>query len=634
MSSIPAGSNVLQVQQPRPSQLSGIVGIFDKSGAPVSRTLLTDLTQYLSYRAPDALNVWCDGGVGFGHALLRTTRESEQEQQPTSVDGECWINADCRLDRRGELLSRLTENGVKLRETTPDSELILWAYVVWNSECVRYLSGDFAFAIWDAPRQALFCVRDHFGIRPFYYATLGDLLVFSNTLNCVRRHPAVSAELNDVAVADFLLFGLNCDNGTTTFRDVRRLPPAHSLTVSRKGIDVARYWKAPVDGRIRYRRPADYVEHFRELFDAAVSDRMRSNQIGFLLSGGLDSASVAATAKEVRRKLPEPIRFSAQTVTYDGLISDPVNHLAGTVAKFLDLPIRYVKMDSLQAFEHWEDPSLMWPEPVDDPLFMGLYTQFRAIAADCRSVFSGEGSDNLMHFEMKPHAKDMLRRGEWTTVSVQLSRYFFLRAKRVRLRRVLKRVFNKAPNAPYFPRWIDAACARRMNLEDRLRQVENSWKDFGHSAHPLLPRGYLSLALPHWTRLFELTDAGVTRCPVEVLYPFLDLRVVDYLLALPPFPWFFEKRLLRLAMGDRLPEETLSRPKVAMSNDPLLSVLKLQTNRWENAIPWSEETSRFVDRSFVVLPKGNEDSERATTDLRPYCLNFWLQSLRSGRYNA
>lgn len=551
-----------------------------------------------------------------------------------TVNGESWIVADCRLDCRKELLSKLAENGARPRGITPDCELILWAYAVWSVECVQYLAGDFSFAIWDAPEQILYCARDHFGIKPFYYATPGDLLVFSNTLNCVRRHPAVSAELNDAAVADFLLFGLNCDNGTTTFHDVCRLPPAHSLTVSRKGVKIARYWRAPVDGRIRYRRPTDYVEHFQEVFDAAVSDRMRSNRIGFLLSGGLDSASVAATAKKVRGGLPQPIHFSAHTVTYGGLIPDRVGQLAGNLAKFLRIPIRYVNMDSLRAFERWED-SLMWPEPVDDPLFMGLYVQFGAIAADCRSVFSGEGSDNLMHFEMTPYLKDMLRRGEWKQFSTQLPRYFFLRGKGIRIRRLLKRVFNKSPSSSYFPHWIDAGCARRMNLEERWREIETSWRDFQQSDHPLLPKGYLSLALPHWTRHFELSDAGVTRCPVEVLYPFLDLRVVNYLLALPPFPWFFEKRLLRAAMRDQLPKETLFRPKVTMLDDPLLAVLKLPSNgsKWKNAVPWSAETSRFVDRSLLVLPDGNEDSEHANINLRPYGLNFWLHSLQSGRYN-
>jgi asparagine synthase (glutamine-hydrolysing) len=616
--------------------LSGIVGILDRRGAPVDQDLLRGLTEFLSYRAPDAQEIWCDGAIGFGHAMLRTTRESARECQPISVDGERWIVADCRLDCRRELRSKLAESQVNLSEATPDCELLLWAYVIWSVECVRYLAGDFSFAIWDGPRQVLYCARDHFGIKPFYYAFRDDLLVFSNTLNCVRRHPAISAELNDVAVADFLLFGLNCDNSSTTFRDVHRLPPAHSLIVSPKRIEIVRYWKPPIDGRIRYRRPTDYVEHFRELFEASVSDRIRADRIGCLLSGGLDSASVAATANKISGAPPSLIQFKAHTVSYGSLIPDHGGHLAGRLANFLGIPIRYVDMASLRPFEQWEDPDLMWPEMVDDPLFMGLYRQFRAIAIDCRTVFSGEGSDNLMHFEMWPHAKDMLRRAEWIRFSGQLPQYLFLRGKRVRFGRLLKRILKKGTYGPYYPPWIEADCARRLNLEDRWRQVEASWKDFRHSEHPLLRRGYLSLALPHWTRLFELTDAGVTRCPVEVLYPFLDLRIVNYLLALPPFPWFFEKRLLRAAMDGRLPKEILSRPKEAMSNDPLLALLKHppKGDRWENKVPWTEQASRFVNRALLVLPSGNEDSERARTDLRPYCLNFWLHSLQTGRYNA
>ena len=612
--------------------MSGIVGIFDRSGARVDRTLLRDLTQFLSYRAPDALEVWCDGGVGFGHAMLRTARESERERQPTSVNGQLWITADCRLDGRKELLSKLAENGVRLRGITPDCELILWSYVIWNAECVQYLAGDFSFAIWDASQKTLYCARDHFGVKPFYYATLGDFLVFSNTLNCVRRHPAVSSELNDSAVADFLLFGLNCHNGSTTFRDVQRLPPAHCLTVSQKGTEVARYWRAPVNGRIRYRRPAEYVEHFRELFDAAVSDRMRTNRMGILLSGGLDSASVAATATKIRSGLTAPVSVKAYTVTYGGLIPDRDGRFAGALAKFLDIPIRYVNMSSLRAFERWEDQSLMWPEPVDDPLFMGLYEQFRTIAGDCQTVLSGEGSDNLLHFEMGPHAKDMLRRSDWTNLFIQLPQYFFLRGRRLSLGHLSKRFFQKGLREPYFPPWINADFARRMNLEGRLQEVESSWRDFRHSDHPLLRKGYHSLALPHWTRLFELSDPGVTRCPVEVLYPFLDLRVVNYLLALPPFPWFFEKRLVRAAMADRLPKGTLSRRKTAMSEDPLLSVLKHESNgtQWENSVRWTEDMNRFLDRSVLVLPNGSEDPERTRSNLRPHCLNFWLHSLQSG----
>ena len=127
------------------------------------------------------------------------------------------------------------------------------------------------------------------------------MVIFSNTLDCVRLHPEISKELNESAIADFLLFGLNCDEATTTFRDIRRLPPAHLLSVSGDGIRLERYWHVPTDGRIRYHRPDEYVEHFQSVMHAAVADRLRITRAGIWLSGGMDSSSIAATARDFPR---------------------------------------------------------------------------------------------------------------------------------------------------------------------------------------------------------------------------------------------------------------------------------------------------------------------------------------------
>src|SRR4029077_2251848 len=131
--------------------------------------------------------------------------------------------------------------------------------------------------------KQLFCARDHFGIKPFYYVQLEDLFLFSNTLNCLRMHPEVSDELNEAAIGDFLLFGLNYDNATTTFRDIQRLPPAHTMTVSQRGLQIRLYWTPPTDGRIRYAKPKEYVEHFQSLLESAVEDRLRTERVGILL---------------------------------------------------------------------------------------------------------------------------------------------------------------------------------------------------------------------------------------------------------------------------------------------------------------------------------------------------------------
>ncbi len=156
----------------------------------MERALLQSLVDFLSYCGPDSRECWTDGSIGLGHAMLRTTRESLGERQPASLDGRFWIAADARLDGRAEFIAELQRSGRLVRPNAPDSELILHAYARWGTPCLEHLKGDFSFAIWDARNKRLFCARDHFGIRPFYYVQLGDLFLFSNTLN-----PVVRAEL-------------------------------------------------------------------------------------------------------------------------------------------------------------------------------------------------------------------------------------------------------------------------------------------------------------------------------------------------------------------------------------------------------------------------------------------------------
>src|SRR5260370_41779639 len=162
----------------------------------MEQTLLQSLVDFLSYCGPDFRACWLDGPVGLGHAMLRTTRESLGERQPASLDGRLWIAADARLDDRVAFFAELQRSGRRVRPDAPDSVLLLHAYATWGTPCVEHLRGDFSFAIWDARNKQLFCVRDHFGIKPFYYVQQGDLFLFSTTLNCRRMHPEESPALH------------------------------------------------------------------------------------------------------------------------------------------------------------------------------------------------------------------------------------------------------------------------------------------------------------------------------------------------------------------------------------------------------------------------------------------------------
>ncbi len=127
-------------------------------------------------------------------------------------------------------------------------------------------------------------------------------------------------------------------------------------------------------------------------------------------------------------------------------------------------------MDHVQPFERWDEPDMSIPEPVDDPCFAGLFDQFRTIAADCRVVLSGEGADNLMHFEMWPYVKDMMRNREWRNLIAKTLRYVRVRLLTwPGLKRRTRGLFRKDLPAPVYPQWLAPDFARRLNLKDRVR---------------------------------------------------------------------------------------------------------------------------------------------------------------------
>jgi asparagine synthase (glutamine-hydrolysing) len=612
--------------------LSGIAGIFHRNGAPVERALLQSLADFLCYRGPDFRAIWMDGSIGLAHTLLRTTHESLGEKQPAGLEGRYWIVADARLDSRDELINELQRSRRKIRPNAPDSELLAHAYATWGTPCVDHLRGDFSFALWDAGHKQLFCARDHFGIKPFYYAQLGELFLFSNTLNCLRHHPAVSSELNDAAIGDFLLFGLNCDNTTTSFRDIQRLPPAHALTVSQRGLQIRRYWAPPTNGRIRYAKPQEYVENFQLILEAAVADRLRSDRVGILLSGGLDSSSVAAVAKEASAKSAHATDIRGYTSVDESQSPDPEGRLAREVGDFLRISVKLLPAEKVELFEGWDNPQLSLPEPVDNPLFASFFDAQRIISADCRVVLSGEGSDNLMDFQMWPYAGDLRRRGEWRRLMTDMANYLWIRPFPWRgIRARLLRVIGKEPGVPAFPNWLAADFSKRTNLRER-------WKEWGEHPklvfeHPILPKAHASLSLPQWTLMFEHENAGAAQQPLEVRYPFLDLRIVNYLLALPPFPWFFHKMILREAMAGRLPESVRMRPKTPLQGDPVAQQVRRRGAESLHQMRWSHDSDRYIDRSAIVLPHDKMNAGQISNNLRPYCLNIWLQSAHRIRYN-
>jgi asparagine synthase (glutamine-hydrolysing) len=602
--------------------MSGFVGIVELDGRPVEHDLLERLTNFQKFRGPDARGIWLDGAVGFGHTLLKTTPESEHECQPLRLN-DTWIVADCRVDARLELISELQARGQHKIEEAADIELILRAHHVWGEDCLQHLLGDFAFAIWDGPRRRLFCARDQMGVKPFYYAHLKSCLIFSNTLDCVRQHPSVSGRLNDLAIADFLLFDMIREPGCTSFADIRRLPSAHSLVSGEHGVSVRRYWTLPVSAPIYHERPNECVEQFRELFDRAVADRLRTKSAGVLMSGGLDSSTVAASAQRLARKGADS-ELCAYTEIFESLIPHEERRYAGLVAEELEMPIQFQANDGFGLWEQANHKNHRWPEPIHLPWSDAAIGILRQVAATRRVALTGFGGDPTLTSLLTAHFRQLLRNKKFGQAVADAAGYLMAegRLSRMYIRTRLDRWFPSKGSLPSYPSWLNPELEKRLGLRER-------WETLKGPPAPkeaVRPVAYEAMTDPMWGTLFDIYDPGVTRVPVEVRHPFFDLRLVNFLLALPALPWCSDKQLLRKTAKGVLPDAVRLRRKSPLLADPLIALLDRQESSWVDSFQAVPELGKYVERRLIPKVFKESDVWSAWIHLRPLSLNFWLPS--------
>jgi asparagine synthase (glutamine-hydrolysing) len=609
--------------------MSGIVGIINTDGQPVDLRLLERMTGYLAFRGPDAQETWSQGPVGLGHTLLRTVDDTRPDCQPLTLDGQVWIVADARVDGRGELRRKLRSHGCSDLEEATDAELILHSYLVWGEACVRHLIGDFAFAIWDELRRRLFGARDHFGVKPFFYARVGNCLVFSNTLNCLRMHPDVSDKLNDLAIADFLLFDFNQDLATTTYADINRVPPAHCLTWQDGVLKKRRYWTLPLEGPLSYARQQDYVDHFTELLAQAVGDRLRTSRIGVFMSGGLDSSTVASHAKAILAAQFSQFDLRAYTIVYNWLIPDEERRFAGLVATHLNIPINFLVADDYKPFKQVESGKICWPEPSFEVSIGQRIDLLKMAQKNCRVILTGEGGDPNFYPSVA-YFYDMLKNLHFIRLGTEVGRCVLRYGclPQIGFRAGVKKLLGKLA-APEYPHWLNKSFASRLDLPAR-------WKELLRKPapdHPLRPMACKVLLNPAWQFDFETVhDPGATGVPVESRHPLFDVRLITYTFALPPLPWCVDKVMLREAGRGLLPEAVRRRPKAPLAGNPVLLQLRQSQADYFGSLFSSQELKEYVNISQLHSLTEKGSYAKFWSSLRPVSLCYWLKYRRAGNF--
>lgn len=603
--------------------MGGIVGIINLDEAPIDRELLSCMTEYLSFRGPDAQRIWSDVNVGFGHTLLRTTWETQTQNEPLTLDGQTWLTADARIDGREELIQKLRgklDRPINREPIPSDAELIGLAYEAWADECVAHLIGDFAFAIWDRRSQRLFCARDHFGVKPFYFAVIGKSLIFSNTLNALHLDARISTVLNEVAVGDYLLFGVNQDLSTTIFRDIHRLPPGHTLTISNSSLKIRRYWKPSITDEIRFRDRKSYVERFEALFSRAIEDRLRTKRVAISMSGGLDSTSVAAIA---RGQFAEGRAVHAYSIVYDSLIPDRERYYSDLAAAHIGIPITHIKADGYSLYDGQAPGDMQQAEPFLLSPLTGQFHDLLRLGSDfSRVMLTGWDGDAWMSEPANTYFKSTAKNLQFKDLARGIAWHLCTQRQfpPVGFRTRLKRMLRKRPDVDFYPEWIDESFAKRTNLRERLREASSNPVNAGVTR----PLALQTLNSKIWTSLFEGYDAGATKLRVEVRHPLIDLRLVEYLLALPAVPWCVNKYILRRTMKNRLPKELVNRPKTPLAGDPALQLVRRASVRWLDSFEVNAQLKCFVNLNARGSVADEQTSEGVWASLRVFALNYWL----------
>lgn len=283
--------------------MCGIAGVLHLNGEPASHVILKRMTDAIAHRGPDGEGQYVDGPLGLGHRRLAIIDLSEAGHQPMATeDGRFVISYNGEVYNFNELRVELEASGHRFHSRT-DSEVVLKALAHWGESAFTRFNGMFALALWDKQRKELLLARDRYGIKPLYYAQVGNTFLFGSEVKAILADPAYRTDLDREGLLEYLTFQ-NFFADRTLFKGVHLLPQGSFLRISqaKTGAAPVKYWEYCFEEPENPADEQEYIEELDRLFCQAVNRQLVSDvDVGAYLSGGMDSGSVTAIAA---RQLP------------------------------------------------------------------------------------------------------------------------------------------------------------------------------------------------------------------------------------------------------------------------------------------------------------------------------------------
>lgn len=260
------------------------------------RSLSKNLCETLAPRGPDASGVWIGEHAAFSHSRLSVIdlAGGAQPMKRTVSGYEFVITYNGELYNTAELKAELKQFGYNFT-TRSDTEVLLYAYIHYGTECAKYLNGIFSFCIWDSMRQRVFLCRDHFGVKPLFYSFMGETLVFASEIKAILKYPGIKPTVSKEGLQEIFAISPARTQGLGVFKNISELRPASCMIFSRNDVKIKKYWK------IESAEHRDSYEQTVETVNELVSDSIKRQLVSdvgaaTLLSGGLDSSIISAVS--------------------------------------------------------------------------------------------------------------------------------------------------------------------------------------------------------------------------------------------------------------------------------------------------------------------------------------------------
>ncbi|HEY3113536.1 MAG TPA: asparagine synthase (glutamine-hydrolyzing) [Gemmatimonadaceae bacterium] len=368
--------------------MCGIGGVIQLRGEQIGALpeRLRAMNRLQSHRGPDGAAIWTHdaGFLGFAHRRLSIIDLSSGGAQPMSDSAGNTITYNGEIYNYLELREELGSENFR---TESDTEVILHAYRRWGADCVNHLRGMFAFALWDPTQQLLFCARDRFGIKPFYYTVADHTLYFASEIKTLTPFLA-SVQTDKEAFKDYLAFQF-CLGGKTLFDGVRELTPGCTLTVRNGHIDVSRYWEVYYTVDFDH-TPRYFEDRLISLVEDSARIHLRSDvPLGAYVSGGIDSSVVASLAS---RMDPDLVGFTGKFALgpeYDE------SQYAQLLAKEKGFPLVEVEITVDDFIDNIRRVIYHLDSPVAGPGSFSQYIVSRTAAKQRKVLLGGQGGDEI-----------------------------------------------------------------------------------------------------------------------------------------------------------------------------------------------------------------------------------------------